>query len=107
MQHAVSENLSLRTTDANETTVALLTETPKIANSNFKSPKKGTLLRTMFSLIPVNPGRYRMHKEGRDVQFHQLTVSVKGQTILKEVSGLAQHGSVLAIMGPSGRSGDL
>ena len=48
-----------------------------------------------------------MHKERRDVQFNQLTVSIKGQTTLKEVSGLAQQGSVLAIMGPSGRSGDL
>ena len=42
------------------------------------------------------------NRQGMDMVFKELTVSIGSRSILKNVSGLAKPGEILAIMGPSG-----
>ena len=38
-----------------------------------------------------------------DLVFRDIEVSIKGELILKKLSGIAEKGEMLAIMGPSGK----
>ena len=45
-----------------------------------------------------------LSQPGLELKFQHIDFSIKGKKILNDISGTAQPGKVLAVMGPSGKS---
>ena len=44
---------------------------------------------------------------GYDLTFRNLSVTINKRQILKDISGLAKQGEMLAVMGPSGKTAQI
>ena len=44
---------------------------------------------------------------GYDLTFQNLSVTINKRQILKDISGLAKQGEMLAVMGPSGKTAQI
>ena len=57
---------------------------------------------TFYSIVRESRMAPSQNRQGMDMVLKELTVSIGSRSILKNVSGLAKPGEILAIMGPSG-----